>query len=266
MDTFAEMAAKVEGMVTPRRWRHILGVMETAEELAIRQNCSREGARVAALLHDCAKDLPKNTLLKLIEDSGIVLDEVEGELYPLWHAPVGAVLARREFGVTDLDILAAIRYHTVGRAGMSLLEKSAVADITNPVVPRENLLLVLPICCRVPKALDSAITFITAGSCYILTVVLQSVDRERRSAEEGTSSLRVPAESMPNRSRSLREQPQAAELEKRRKGRKKATLFYLFLVVLALLLRNTPTIRCSRWRYDNQGSLHRERINGRTLC
>ncbi|NLV92066.1 MAG: HD domain-containing protein [Firmicutes bacterium] len=192
MDTFAEMAAKVEGMVTPRRWRHILGVMETAEELALRQNCSREGARVAALLHDCAKDLPKNTLLKLIEDSGIVLDEVEGELYPLWHAPVGAVLARREFGVTDLDILAAIRYHTVGRAGMSLLEKIIyVADIIEPSrdwpgVDKLRSLVFADFAAGCLKALDSAITFILQQGSLLhpgTVAARNQLIREQRSAE-----------------------------------------------------------------------------------
>ena len=32
-------------------------------------------------------------------------------------------MAERDFGITDDDILNAIKYHTTGRAGMSLLEK-----------------------------------------------------------------------------------------------------------------------------------------------
>lgn len=39
------------------------------------------------------------------------------------HQYTGAYLAEHEFGVTDEDILNAIRYHTSGRAGMSELEK-----------------------------------------------------------------------------------------------------------------------------------------------
>ena len=36
--------------------------------------------------------------------------------HELWHAPVGAIIARDEFGISDADILNAIRYHTTGRA------------------------------------------------------------------------------------------------------------------------------------------------------
>lgn len=51
----------------------------------------------------------------------------------LWHAPVGAYLVQREAGVQDEDILDAIRYHTSGRPGMTLLEKVIyVADYIEP--------------------------------------------------------------------------------------------------------------------------------------
>ena len=35
----------------------------------------------------------------------------------------GSIVVRDELGIDDEDILNAIRYHTTGRAGMSLLEK-----------------------------------------------------------------------------------------------------------------------------------------------
>ena len=41
----------------------------------------------------------------------------------LWHAPVGAFLVKKEAGITDVEILDAIAYHTSGRVGMSLLDK-----------------------------------------------------------------------------------------------------------------------------------------------
>ena len=51
----------------------------------------------------------------------------------LWHAPVGAIIARNEFGIADEDILNAIRYHTTGRTNMSLLEKLLyVSDMIEP--------------------------------------------------------------------------------------------------------------------------------------
>ena len=50
----------------------------------------------------------------------------------LWHSAAGAVYIREKLGVTDGDIINAVRYHTTGRAGMSLLEKVVyIADLTS---------------------------------------------------------------------------------------------------------------------------------------
>ena len=49
------------------------------------------------------------------------------------HAPLGAILAEREYGISDEEILSAIRFHTTGHAGMTKLEKIvALADMTEP--------------------------------------------------------------------------------------------------------------------------------------
>ena len=39
------------------------------------------------------------------------------------HGPIGAVIAKRDFGITDNEILRAIEIHTTGDTNMSLLEK-----------------------------------------------------------------------------------------------------------------------------------------------
>jgi len=51
----------------------------------------------------------------------------------LWHAPAGAYLVEQEAGIADAEILDAIRYHTSGRPGMTLLEKVIyLADYIEP--------------------------------------------------------------------------------------------------------------------------------------
>ncbi len=133
MFTYDQMAAKLKEALSPSRWEHTLGVVDTAEALAKTHGVDTQAAQMAALLHDCAKGFPKNNLLKFIEDFGIVLDEIEAGIPAVWHAPVGSVRAHREFGVEDVDILAAIRYHTTGRVGMSRLEQIIyVADMIEP--------------------------------------------------------------------------------------------------------------------------------------
>ena len=69
---------------------------------------------VAALLHDCAKGL--TTL-----HTGVPQEVAD---YPaVVHAFNGAQEAALRYGVTDPEILDAIRYHTTGRPAMSDLER-----------------------------------------------------------------------------------------------------------------------------------------------
>lgn len=104
-----------------------------AVDLADRYGADREKARIAGLVHDCARDLPRNILLKRVLEFGIVLDEIEEQETGLLHGPVGAHLASCIFGITDKDVFTSVYYHTTGRARMSLLEKIVyLADYVEP--------------------------------------------------------------------------------------------------------------------------------------
>ena len=61
--------------------------------------------------------------MQLIEKAGIVLTEMERESPKLWHAISGSAYVQVELGLDDQEIIDAIRYHTTGRAGMTLLDK-----------------------------------------------------------------------------------------------------------------------------------------------
>lgn len=122
---------QLKTLLTPERYAHSLGVMETAEELAKIYGADREKAKIAGLLHDCAKNL--DNIYERCQDLEVELDEFEQKSPPLVHAKLGAEVAKIEFYVTDPEILDAIRWHTIGKAGMSLLEKIVfVADLTEP--------------------------------------------------------------------------------------------------------------------------------------
>ena len=114
------------------RYQHVLRVAETAMILADRFGEDKEKAETAALLHDVAKAMPKEDLKRIVESEGDPA-AVLGFHHELWHGPAGAVIARDEFGIRDADILAAVRFHTTGRAGMSRLEKIIfIADMIEP--------------------------------------------------------------------------------------------------------------------------------------
>lgn len=124
---------EVKRRLSPARFAHVEGVVETAAKLARHWGASEEKAVVASWLHDVAKELPDATLLKLAGDFGIIFDDEMAHMPHLWHAPVGAELARREFGIDDPDVLTAIRHHPTGRARMSPLERIVwLADLIEP--------------------------------------------------------------------------------------------------------------------------------------
>lgn len=112
-----EKLAEVKKFLKPERWLHTLRVAVFAAE-----HCSRAGvdeltAITAAALHDVAKYLGADSpYLK-----GFCLPE--GVPEPVVHQFAGEYVARNTFGITDENILSAIKYHTSGREDMSPLEK-----------------------------------------------------------------------------------------------------------------------------------------------
>ncbi len=105
------------------RYNHSIGTMEQAVELAGMLNLNVEKARIAGLMHDCAKCFPNDKLLKIIHDELTDVQDYELVNYKTLHAPVSAYIAKTEFGITDPEILSAIRWHTLGKVEMTDFEK-----------------------------------------------------------------------------------------------------------------------------------------------
>lgn len=126
-----EYLQEARAQVKEKRFRHILGVAETAVSLAKAYGADPEKAEVAGILHDYCKEWP-------VEKMRGVLTQHQDLMWlrfspVLWHAPVAAYVVRERFGISDSGILDAIYYHTTGRAGMSLLEEVVwIADYIEP--------------------------------------------------------------------------------------------------------------------------------------
>lgn len=121
--TNEEMTRRLREALSKSRWRHTEGVVCAAERMAERFGVDAEKAHLAALLHDCAKCMPLQEMLAAADEAGVQADTLERSGGALMHAAAGAALARTVYGVTDPEILSAIRFHTVGRANMTPLEK-----------------------------------------------------------------------------------------------------------------------------------------------
>lgn len=123
--------AVIRPLMGDYRYSHSVNVAEEAVELAKLYGCDTEKAFVAGILHDVTKEIPKNEQLQIMTDGGIILDSVQKNSTKLWHSISGSVYIRDVLGINDEDIINAVRYHTTGRAGMSLLEKIIyIADYT----------------------------------------------------------------------------------------------------------------------------------------
>ncbi|MCM1368421.1 MAG: nicotinate (nicotinamide) nucleotide adenylyltransferase [Roseburia sp.] len=97
-----------------RRIEHTYRVAVRGAELAKLYGANVHDAVVACILHDIAKSVDPD------EYKGKV--DVSGFPPPCVHAPIGAYIAKREFGVSD-EIARSIYVHSTGDGEMSLLDE-----------------------------------------------------------------------------------------------------------------------------------------------
>ncbi len=114
---------RVAQRVPKKRLQHILRVEALATSLARFWAVSEDKASVASLLHDIARDEPESLLLQSVKESDdpLALDMAQTAAPVVLHAPVGELIARRDFGVDDPEILLAIALHTTGAPHMDRL-------------------------------------------------------------------------------------------------------------------------------------------------
>ena len=130
--TREDIIEEVRARLSKNRFEHVLRVELTALELAEKYDIDREKTSIAALLHDVAKEEPDSEMRDLVISENLDLDLLQYGSQ-IWHAPVGAVQARRDFEIIDEEILNAIKYHTIGTPDMTDVEKVIfVADYIEP--------------------------------------------------------------------------------------------------------------------------------------
>lgn len=122
----------IRPLMTEYRYRHSLGVEKQAVYMARRHGADVEKAALAGILHDVCKDMPKGPLLQTILESGII-NGIDFAASPqLIHSYAGALYLQSHMDIHDPEVIDAVRYHTTGRGGMSLLETIVyLADLTS---------------------------------------------------------------------------------------------------------------------------------------
>jgi len=115
------------------RYNHSIRVMEIALELGEIYKADINKTKKAALYHDCGKIASTEKIMEIIKEKKIKITKEDIKSPEVVHANLGAHIAKNKYKIKDLDILNAIKYHTTGRAGMSLLEKIIyIADYIEP--------------------------------------------------------------------------------------------------------------------------------------
>ncbi len=116
----------LEKRLRSSRFKHTLGTCRIAKNLAAKYGVQEQKAELAALLHDAGKSLDKKGMVKYAARYRLKVPEKELVIKhnpSLLHGYISADIAKREFGITDPDILRAIETHTLGAQHMSLLGK-----------------------------------------------------------------------------------------------------------------------------------------------
>ncbi|GAB6957260.1 bis(5'-nucleosyl)-tetraphosphatase (symmetrical) YqeK [Ruminococcus champanellensis] len=120
---FDENRAFLKARLSKKRYTHSLNVAHEAQRLAELYGEDPEKAYFAGLMHDVCKELPAEEQEELVRASSFAVSKEELVTKPVWHGIAGAYFLQVRMGVTDPDVLNAVRYHTVGRAGMTRLEE-----------------------------------------------------------------------------------------------------------------------------------------------
>ena len=131
--TIEEIRALLEKSLPPKRYQHSMRVYETALALGKRHHAEEAKVALAALLHDCGREIPAKESVEKARALGLPVDFTEASQPVLLHAKIGAYLATQKYGVTDPEVLEAIRCHTTGAETLSLTARIVfLADMLEP--------------------------------------------------------------------------------------------------------------------------------------
>ncbi|MEA1940549.1 MAG: bis(5'-nucleosyl)-tetraphosphatase (symmetrical) YqeK [Candidatus Caldatribacteriota bacterium] len=149
------MRIKLKKMLSKKRWEHSINTSQVAYDLALRYGVDPVKAEVAGLLHDCAKDMETDELKSILKKNKLKIDAVIKTIPKLLHPLVGAIIAKREFNIKDVDILQAIRSHSTGMVKMTTLDK--IIYLSDKIEPLRRIEGVEEARKMVKKDLDKAV-------------------------------------------------------------------------------------------------------------
>lgn len=130
--TIEDHKALLQSKLDEKRYYHSLAVADEAKRLAEKYGADADKMYLAGLLHDITKNETFEEQLQMFSEYGIILTDIEKRSTAIWHAYTGALFVENKLGVTDECIVSAIKYHSTGKADMTLEQKIIyIADLTS---------------------------------------------------------------------------------------------------------------------------------------
>lgn len=118
------VAIKTEMGSRPQRLiAHVERVVEEAAELARLWDVDPRRVELAARGHDLYRSHSPDELIRLARESGVPAGPDDLASPILLHGPIAAAVMSDRFKITDEEVLAAVRDHTIGLAEMPLIAK-----------------------------------------------------------------------------------------------------------------------------------------------
>lgn len=165
--TINQIESDLEQKLSIKRYKHTLAVSYIASALAMNYSIDVEDARLAGLLHDCAKWMSDDELLEYCDGHNIAINQFEQSNPGLLHGKIGAYLAKNTYHIDNHEILQAITYHTTGKPCMTELEQ--IIFISDYIEPnRKNLKRIKIIQTTAFENLDKAMYYITEDTLAYL--------------------------------------------------------------------------------------------------
>lgn len=128
-----EFRGLMERKLKKDRFQHTLGVERLACELAKCYGVDEDDAALAAITHDMAKEYSLKEQISKAKKWELIERAEDLRSPQVLHGRIAAYILRNEYQILNQDILNAVKHHTTGRPGMSLLEMLIYsADLTEP--------------------------------------------------------------------------------------------------------------------------------------
>ena len=127
---YDEARKLVKSRLGEKRWTHTKNVKKMAVKLAKRWSADPEKAAMAAILHDSAKELPKQELLQIFADNAIIAENAPARPSPVWHGIAAAILALLEDQKTVAEGAGAVSVAAVMFGKVDLVGKNTVCVVS----------------------------------------------------------------------------------------------------------------------------------------